>query len=306
MSRSLALIVTVFNEADNIEAWLLSYARQSVLADECLIVDAGSTDGTWEILRACAKQQPQLRLRLWQRPSNRAQARNFAIRHTQCQYLAMTDAGCVLDPEWLAQLWQVQQATGAEVVGGFFQGLPAGPLAEAMTPFFLQLRVAEDGGDFLPTTRSVLVGRAAWEQAGGFNERLILSEDYDFFRRLRRAQHSFAFARQALVSWRGPATGREFVSKLAAFASSDIEAGILRGKVVLLLLRYLFALLILFSPVPWLLAILLPLYCFWSIHKHRSYLPRWWWLLPVLQISADLAVMWGTLRALPQFKTRAP
>jgi GT2 family glycosyltransferase len=198
----------------------------------------------------------------------------------------------------------VQLQSQAVAVGGFFQGLEQSPAAVAMTPYFLQLNVAADGSNFSPTTRSALVRRVAVEEVGGFNEQLILSEDYDLFLRLRRANYSFAFAKQALVYWRGPTRFGEFIGKLAAFASSDIEAGLWRPKVTLLFARYAVGVLLLFSPVPWLLAILLSLYLTWSIHKHRAYLPKQWWWLPLLQVSADLAVMGGTLRALSRFKTR--
>ena len=41
-----SLITTLYNESKNIEAFLDSYKKQTVYADEFIIVDGGSTDGT--------------------------------------------------------------------------------------------------------------------------------------------------------------------------------------------------------------------------------------------------------------------
>ena len=303
--HSLSLVITIFNEADNIIEFLSSYARQTLLADECVIVDANSTDGTADLVADFAKQNPHLHIKLHILAGNRSMGRNFAISKTSGTYLAMTDAGCILDEGWLEQLWQVQQSSQAQVVGGFFEGLKRDKLQEAMTPYFLQLSLPANPQDFVPTTRSVLLDRRVLEKFGSFNEKLILSEDYELFLRLKRKGVTFAMARQAVVYWRGPDNYQDFIKKLLSFATSDVEAGIWRPKVSLLFARYLFAFLLLLLGLYEMVIFFALIYLFWSAYKHRKHLPSWWWQLPVLQLLADAAVMWGSFRALPRFKTRA-
>jgi len=302
---SLSLVITVFNEADNIVAFLNSYARQTLLADECVVVDAFSIDGTYDLVADFAKQNPHLHIKLHSLAGNRAMGRNFAISQATGVYLAMTDAGCILDANWLEQLWQVQEASHAEVVSGFFQGMKQNALQEAMTPYFLQLALPANPQDFVPTTRSVLLDRRVLVKFGTFNEKLILSEDYELFRRLKQGGVTFAMARQAVVYWQGPDNYQEFIKKLAAFATSDVEAGIWRAKVSLLFARYILAFVLLLLGLYEMVIFFAIMYLFWSAYKHRKHLPSWWWQLPLLQLLADVAVMWGSFRALPKFKTRA-
>src|SRR3712207_6085656 len=53
-----ALIATVLNEAASLDDLLASVAAQTRPPDEVVIVDGGSTDGTWERLQAWAPRLP--------------------------------------------------------------------------------------------------------------------------------------------------------------------------------------------------------------------------------------------------------
>ena len=50
-----SFITTVFNEENNIEAFIDSVLNQTKSPDEIIIVDGGSTDKTLEILKSIAK-----------------------------------------------------------------------------------------------------------------------------------------------------------------------------------------------------------------------------------------------------------
>ena len=77
-----ALIVTVLNEADTIDALLESISKQSCQADEVVVVDGGSTDGTLQRLAAWTDALP---LRIIEAPgANIARGRNLGIAATSC------------------------------------------------------------------------------------------------------------------------------------------------------------------------------------------------------------------------------
>ena len=79
------------------------------------------------------------------------------------------------------------------------------------------------------------------------------------------------------------------------FAIGDIQAGILRPKVKLIFIRY-YAFFFLFFIHP-LFALLAIPYLIWSIAKNYRYvrdLRAIFWL-PVLQITSDLCVIFGTI-----------
>lgn len=300
-----SLIATVFNEEENIENFLQSYAKQSFLAEEFIIVDALSSDQTYVLIKKFIKKHPRLNIRLFKKSSNRSQARNFAVTKAVGDYLAFTDAGCVLDRFWLEKLLQAQSETKKRVVGGHFRGLSKNNLQEAIVPYFLQLSKQLNENNFIPTTRSLLIEKKLWLELGGLNEKLNLSEDYDLMLRIKKLEISWAFADQAIVYWLPPVDYLSFLKKIASFAGSDIEAGIIRPKVILIFLRYLFFVFMIFNFKSIFFLTVFIFYLIWSIYKNKHNTPKAWFYLPVLQVGSDLAIMWASLLSLPKFNSKA-
>ncbi len=302
---SLALIATVLNEQDNIVDFLESYRKQSILAQEFIIVDAGSTDDTDKIIEDFSQKNPHLNIRLFRKKSNRSQARNFAVKQTNAQYLAFTDAGCRLDWLWLEELLKKLILSRKRIVGGYFRGIVHSKLEEAIVPYFLQLPRRINEKNFVPTTRSLLIEKKLWEELGGLNEKLKLSEDYQLMLRIKQNKIEIAFAKKALVYWEPPHDFSSFIKKIAGFAASDVEAGIIRPKVLLIFARYFFFLILLLNFNILYFGSLFLLYIFWSIYKNKHNCPRAWCLLPIMQISSDFAVMGASLFAIKRFNSRA-
>ena len=301
---SVSLIATVFNEENNIVEFLESYKRQSVLANDFIIVDAFSNDQTYPIIKKFSLENPKLKIKLFRKKSNRSQARNFAVEKAQSDYLAFTDAGCVLDQLWLKELLDKLADSQKQVVGGFFKGISKNNLEEAIVPYFLQLNKGVNEKNFTPTTRSLLIEKKLWQKLGGLNEKLELSEDYQLMLRIRQEKIEIAFAKKAIVYWEPPHSFLAFIKKISAFAKSDIEAGIIRPKVLSIFARYfLFVLIFIANPFIFLLAFLL--YISWSISKNMHNCPNSWYYLPILQISSDFVIMGASLLALPKFNSRA-
>src|SRR5258708_5517800 len=112
-----ALIVTVLDEADTIDALLESIAAQTRPPDEVVIVDGGSRDGTWARLQSWTARLP---LHLIRAPgAGIARGRNLAIEAASAPVIAVTDAGVRLEPDWLAQL-HTALSRDTDVVSGFF------------------------------------------------------------------------------------------------------------------------------------------------------------------------------------------
>lgn len=302
---SVALIATVFNEKNNINDFLESYKKQSVLAQEFIIVDAFSNDGTDLIIEQFSQENPHLKIRLFRKKTNRSQARNFAVTQTSADYLAFTDAGCILDWLWLEELLKKLVLSQKRVVGGFFRGIAHCKLEEAIVPYFLQLPKNVNEKIFIPTTRSFLIEKKLWQEMGGLNEKLKLSEDYQLMLRIKQRNIDMAFAKKAIVYWEPPHSFLDFAKKIGSFAKSDIEAGIIRPKVLSIFARYLlFLILILNFNLIYFLG-LFSIYVVWSIYKNKHNCPQSWHLLPILQISSDFMVMIASLLAIPKFNSRA-
>lgn len=297
------VIITVLNEATTIVALLDGLEQQTTKPSQVIIVDGGSTDQTLSRIKVWQNTHKTSNLLVFERPGNRSVGRNWAITHAKTELIAITDAGCIPQPQWLESLLRKHQETQAPVVAGYYQGVSSSSFAQAVIPYFLVMpdRINPDQV-FLPATRSMLIKKSVWAAVGGFNEQLADNEDYEFAKRIQKSGVEIAFAQKAIVKWQPPQTVAAFFKTIYRFARGDSAAGILRIKVGLIFLRLAvgagLALLGAWtgrSEVWWLLVALILGYLLWAIQKNAKYVGEAWWWLPVLQLLADGAVVLGSI-----------
>ncbi|MBN8592955.1 MAG: glycosyltransferase [Anaerolineae bacterium] len=175
----ISLIATVLNEGDHLHRLMRSIAAQTQPPDEIVIVDGGSRDHTVALLHEYARTLP---LRVIVEPgANISRGRNVAIAAAQGDIIAVTDAGVVLAPDWLAQITRLLLADPALVwVGGFFDGEATTPFELAMSATVLPLVDEINPATFLPSSRSVAFRKTAWSAVGGYPEWLDYCEDLVF------------------------------------------------------------------------------------------------------------------------------
>ncbi|MBD3279237.1 MAG: glycosyltransferase [Candidatus Pacebacteria bacterium] len=300
----ITVIVTVLNEAKTIKALLTALTQQTLLPKQVIIVDAGSQDETVKLIKQFQKNQSCLKIKLIVKPSNRSQGRNLAVKKSQTSWIAITDAGCIPQKSWLAELAKTQQQNQAPVVAGFYQGQAQTAFEQAVIPYVLVMPDRVEPAKFLPATRSMLIKKSVWQSLGGLNEQLNFAEDHHFARKLQKQSVPIAFSRRAIVSWLPRKNLTQFSKMIFQLAQGDAMAGNWRPKVGLVFLRYLliFGLLLVLWTINWpreqflaLFTLLGLIYLGWAIAKNQRYAPQGWYWLPVLQVSADLAVMAGTL-----------
>jgi hypothetical protein len=157
---------------------------------------------------------------------------------------------------------------------------------------------------FLPATRSMLMARSAWNAAGHFNEALADNEDYALAHAFLKKNLKMAFAPQALVFWQPPKTWWATFKMFYRFARGDAASNLWRPKVSILFLRYTAVLVAGFLWIEgqkvygWGLLLGLIIYLSWAVTKNRRYVPQAWGWLPVLQLTADAAVISGSVAGL--------
>ena len=301
-----SVILTVLNEAASIHSLLDSLLAQSRPADEVVVADGGSRDGTLAALAAYAGRLP---LTVVQAPgANISQGRNAAIRAAQGAVIAVTDAGVRCQPDWLACLTEPFQQPAVMAVAGFFRPDPHTVLETAMGATVLPEARDVNPQTYLPSSRSVAFRREVWERVGGYPEWLDFSEDVIFDLNVRAHFGPFEFVPQALVNFRPRGSLRALARQYYLYARGDGKANLFPRLHAIRYFAYLIAAPLLVyaalnvSPWLWLLAVLAGLaYVRLPLRRLAPHLSRLSPIerlqavayVPLIRITGDLAKMLG-------------
>ena len=305
------LIITVLNEEKTIRPFLVSVFKQTKLPDEIIIVDGGSTDKTIQEISEFkipnAINAPDIKLVF--KKGNRSVGRNEAIERSSSEIILCSDAGCILDKNWVKNIIKPFQNGKTDVVAGYYKGKASSVFQKSLIPYVLVMQDRIDKSKFLPATRSMAFKKSAWGKAGAFDEKLSHNEDYAFANKLKRIGLNISFADNAIAYWIPRSNILSSFKMFFRFALGDIQANILRPKVGFIFLRYIvgivFLILCFFErSIYWWMVLLcgILLYLFWSVLKNYKYVKEINAIiyLPVLQVTSDVAVMSGTLLGLIQ------
>src|SRR5437867_1340563 len=125
---TVSLITTVLNEVESLGPFIDSLLVQTREPQEIIVVDGGSSDGTIDMLQKISERVPRVRLlvdptcNINYSTSPVARGRNVAIRAAHGDIIAVTDAGCKLDPHWLEELTgPFSDDRQVDVVGGWYE-----------------------------------------------------------------------------------------------------------------------------------------------------------------------------------------
>jgi glycosyltransferase involved in cell wall biosynthesis len=294
-----SVVVTTKNEENSISALLDSLHLQSLPPAEIVIVDAQSSDHTVERIKNWTQSHAKTKIQLIEAGNvNRSKGRNLGIDAANNEWIAVTDAGCVVDHDWLKEL---AIAAGSkqenEVVGGFYL-----PLTRTIIQRCFAWFTATDPQDlntkgFLPSSRSIAFTKKAWKKAGAYPEHLTTCEDLVFARSLRSST-KMVINPKAIVYWHPPKSFAAFFGAIAGYARGDMEARYRphMQRIHTVWLRYFF-----FIWVPWLFI----LYPIFPILKFRRKMQRvtkhrfeYFIVLPIVQVVSDVGVLLGSARGL--------
>lgn len=302
-----AFITTVLNEEKTIVKLLESLLRQKNIPNEVIIVDGGSTDETLtKIQNYKARFNNKSELKIILKPGNRAAGRNEAIKQAKSEIILCSDSGCILDENWVSEIIKPFKNENTDVVAGFYKGKWDNIFQKCLIPYVLTMPDKVNKNEFLPATRSMAFRKRIWKKTGGFNEALSHNEDYEFARRIKEMGINIIFQESAIVYWLPRKKLKEAFVMFYRFAYGDIEAGILRHKVLILFMRYILGFLIgtLYLTLGLkilinILSVILIFYIIYSIYKNYKYIKdiRAFYYLPLLQFTADIAVLSGSVSA---------
>lgn len=228
---SVSVIIPCYNEERFIGKALSNLADQYATdIYEIVVVDGMSSDRTREVVAEFQQSHPQLAVKLIANPERKIpQALNLGIAAARGEIIARIDAHAAPSAGYIRRCVDVLQETGAAVVGMPCRVRPAAETATARAiaigvshPFGIGDAKYRLGGDALgedarrqedvDTVAFACFRKSLWSELGGFDEKLLTNEDYDFNYRVRlrgdrvvldRREHCDYFARATLTKLAG-------------------------------------------------------------------------------------------------------
>ncbi|HVZ58985.1 MAG TPA: glycosyltransferase, partial [Patescibacteria group bacterium] len=99
-----SLIITTLNEQNTVADFIKSAVEQTVLPTELIIIDGGSADTTLEKIISSAQKYKKLSIIYSIKKGNRSVGRNEGVKLSHYDILLFSDAGCILDKNWVEEI----------------------------------------------------------------------------------------------------------------------------------------------------------------------------------------------------------
>lgn len=208
-----SLIATVLNESDNIKEFIKSILNQSVLPDEFIIVDGGSMDGTYEILKEYAKKYRWIKV-FQVSGATIGKGRNYAIKKARNKIIVVSDGGVIYHRHWLKNL--LRRFNGEVCFGVDL------PLAKTKFQKILGRILCHRFKE--GSSRNMIFSKKIWKEVGGYPEDLKVSEDTIFDEKIRRKGYKPCIIDNAISYWIMRKNEKEFEKQFFNYGFWDAIA----------------------------------------------------------------------------------
>ncbi len=176
--HSIAIVIPTYNEILYLPNLLDALEHQTKPANEIIIADAGSVDGTLELAVSRGVRVVQ--------GGKPAVGRNAGARLAKSDLLLFLDADVLPPPNFLAVLVNEFEQKNYDVATCYIEPLEKKYFYKILSfGTNMYIRAIQPLSPHAPGF-CILSKRILHERIGGFNERLLMSEDMDYVRRAKR------------------------------------------------------------------------------------------------------------------------
>ena len=206
-----------------------------------------------------------------------SEGRNIAIENSKTEIICASDAGCILDKNWIFEITRFLQINNnigksekdskAYVVAGGYSKPVAISFIEQILSMCIMPQLKEiNTANFMPSSRNIGFTKSAWVKVGGYPENMDYGEDMKFNFNLKEKGYEILFNPNAVVYWRMRENLSQVFKQFFRYAKGDakgrmyLHRNLIRFSSLFVSL-VVAAISIIFSP--WLLLLLAPFFVFY-------------------------------------------
>jgi glycosyltransferase involved in cell wall biosynthesis len=308
----ISLIVPLKNETESLSALIESINRQTLLPDEVILVDGGSTDETVALARELTAGDTCYQI-IEAGDATPGRGRNVGTENARNDWIAYTDAGIRLEIDWLEKLaLKAAENPVAAIVYGNYVPVINNHFDRAAAVVYVAPVNAQ--GIREKSIASSLMKKEVWTTVGGFPD-FRASEDGTFMEAADREGFKYVYAPDAKIYWSLSPGWLATFRKFTLYSKHNVFAGRQRYWHYGTLRQYViispFVVLTVLHSWLWLMVVLLWLAArtFKKMLRHRRQIGTRIFFNPVFVLEAalliltlDLATFVGWHQALTQKK----
>jgi len=218
-----SFIATVFNEEKNIKFFLDSLLNQTKKPNEIIIVDGGSNDKTYEILKDYSKKNKLIKV-FQEKGANIAKGRNIAISKAEGEIILVSDAGCTLDKDWIKDT--LKYFPKENIVAGSYKAIAKNNFEYFQNLLFIK-KVDRPAR---MSSRNIAFKKKCWKEVSGYPEKSLTGEDNRFNINLMEKGYKIKVNPKPLISWDMRPTLSKFAKQYYLYGRGDRMQGNLWKK----------------------------------------------------------------------------
>ncbi|MCL5070004.1 MAG: glycosyltransferase [Actinobacteria bacterium] len=214
----------------------------------------------------------ELSVRLLQKiNANISEGRNIAIKNARNEIICASDAGCVLDKNWVYEITKYILPNHNEeanllkydVAGGYSRPITTTFLEKILSMSVMPKLKEIKARKFMPSSRNISFKKSAWDNVGGYPENMDYGEDMKFNFNLKEAGYEIKFNPDAVVYWKMRENIILIFKQFFRYAKGDARGKMYTYRhIVRFLSAFAFAAVLSASVIfsPWFLFIYLPFF----------------------------------------------
>jgi glycosyltransferase involved in cell wall biosynthesis len=293
-----SMISTVLNEENNIRKFLDSILNQTKRPNEIIVIDGGSTDKTYKILKEYSKKHKLIKT-FQEKGVNIARGRNIAISKAKEKIIFVSDAGCIIDKNWIKDT--LKYFPKEDIVAGSYKAITRNNF-EYFQSLIVIKKVTRPAR---MSSRNIAFKKECWKVVRGYPEKSLTGEDNRFNINLIEKGYKIKVNPKPLISWEMRPTLSKFSKQFYLYGRGDRIQGnlfkkTLKKNLVMVfgfwMYLVLFFLFVLTFPLIGLLMIFIPLFLLFiysiKIFVKTGKISALFWV-PVLIITKRLSYIMG-------------